>query len=178
MLDAIIQLTQPILCSTAKTIHKKKVVQSTQPILCSTAKTIHKKKGSSIQSFNRPNLFYAVQPKPSTKKKVVQSIAGFVKSQHATHTGIVYGFSKVECEELAEQLRNDYGLSAKHYHAGMDSQERSTTQEEWQSAGWGGHNVLKTNQLIASYMRSVVGSIGNQTNQERNRRDRDKCENK
>jgi bloom syndrome protein len=86
-----------------------------------------------MQSFNRPNLYYAVQPKPSTKKKVVQSIAGFVKSQHATHTGIVYGFSKLECEELAEQLRNDYGLSAKHYHAGMDSQERSTTQEEWQS---------------------------------------------
>ncbi|KAG1754155.1 P-loop containing nucleoside triphosphate hydrolase protein [Suillus lakei] len=86
-----------------------------------------------IQSFNRPNLYYAVQPKPSTKKKVVQSIAGFVKSQHATHTGIVYGFSKLECEELAEQLRNDYGLSAKHYHAGMDSGERGTTQEEWQS---------------------------------------------
>ncbi|KAG2366764.1 P-loop containing nucleoside triphosphate hydrolase protein [Suillus spraguei] len=86
-----------------------------------------------MQSFNRPNLYYAVQPKPSTKKKVVQAIAGFVKSQHATHTGIVYGFSKTECEELAEQLRNDYGLSAKHYHAGMDSQERSTTQEEWQN---------------------------------------------
>ncbi|KAG1832810.1 P-loop containing nucleoside triphosphate hydrolase protein [Suillus variegatus] len=86
-----------------------------------------------MQSFNRPNLYYAVQPKPSTKKKVVQAIAGFIKSQHATHTGIVYGFSKLECEELAEQLRNDYGLSAKHYHAGMDSQERSTTQEEWQS---------------------------------------------
>ncbi|KAG1883083.1 P-loop containing nucleoside triphosphate hydrolase protein, partial [Suillus subluteus] len=86
-----------------------------------------------MQSFNRPNLYYAVQPKPSTKKKVVQGIAGFIKSQHAAHTGIVYGFSKLECEELAEQLRNDYGLSAKHYHAGMDSQERSTTQEEWQS---------------------------------------------
>ncbi|KAG1761820.1 hypothetical protein EV702DRAFT_1272757 [Suillus placidus] len=68
------------------------------------------------------------------RKKVVQAIAGFVKSQHATHTGIVYGFSKLECKELAEQLRNNYGLSAKHYHAGMDSQERSTTQEEWQRA--------------------------------------------
>ncbi|KAG0706411.1 P-loop containing nucleoside triphosphate hydrolase protein, partial [Suillus ampliporus] len=86
-----------------------------------------------IQSFNRPNLYYAVQPKPTTKKKTVQAIAGFVKSQHAADTGIVYGFSKIECEELAEQLRNDYGLSAKHYHAGMDAQDRSATQEEWQS---------------------------------------------
>ncbi|KAG2050510.1 hypothetical protein BDR06DRAFT_960077 [Suillus hirtellus] len=83
-----------------------------------------------MQSFNRLNLYYgAVQPKPSTKKKVVQAIAGFIKSQHANHTGIVHGFSKSECEELAEQLRNDYGLSAKHYRAGMGPQERSTTQD-------------------------------------------------
>ncbi|KAG2086664.1 uncharacterized protein F5147DRAFT_791707 [Suillus discolor] len=76
-----------------------------------------------MQSFNHPNLYYAaVQPKPSTKKKAVQAIAGFIKSQHATHTGIVHGFSKSECEELAEQLRNDYGLSAKHYCAGMGLQ--------------------------------------------------------
>jgi len=86
-----------------------------------------------VQSFNRPNLYYAVQPKPTTKKKAVQAIAGFIKSQHGADTGIVYGFSKVECEELAEQLRKDYGLSAKHYHAGMEVQERTTTQEEWQS---------------------------------------------
>ncbi|KAG1813019.1 hypothetical protein EV424DRAFT_1566121 [Suillus variegatus] len=70
-----------------------------------------------MQSFNRPNLYYAVQPKPSMKKKVVQTIAGFIRSQNATHTGIVYGFSKLKCEELAEKLRNDYGSSAKHYHA-------------------------------------------------------------
>ncbi|KAG1788077.1 hypothetical protein EV424DRAFT_1629753 [Suillus variegatus] len=58
-----------------------------------------------MQSFNHPNLYYyAVHPKPSMKKKVVQAIAGFIKSQHATHTGIVYGFSKLECEELAKQL--------------------------------------------------------------------------
>ncbi|KAG2343424.1 hypothetical protein BDR05DRAFT_297179 [Suillus weaverae] len=57
-----------------------------------------------MQSFNCPNLYYVVQPKPSTKKKVVQAIAGFIKSQHTTHTSIVYGFSKLECEELAEQL--------------------------------------------------------------------------
>ncbi|KAG2052392.1 hypothetical protein BDR06DRAFT_973170, partial [Suillus hirtellus] len=35
-----------------------------------------------------------VQPKLSTKKKVVQAIAGFIKLQHATHTDIVYSFSK------------------------------------------------------------------------------------
>ncbi|KAG1870508.1 hypothetical protein C8R48DRAFT_770958 [Suillus tomentosus] len=70
--------------------------------------------------FQPPNLYYAtVQPRPSMKKKVVQAIAGSIKSQHATHTGIVHGFSNPECEELAEELRNHYGLSAKHYHAGM-----------------------------------------------------------
>ncbi|KAG1900549.1 uncharacterized protein F5891DRAFT_980144 [Suillus fuscotomentosus] len=58
-----------------------------------------------MQSFNHPNLYYAaVQPKPSMKKKMVQAIAGFIRSQHATHTGIVHSFSKSEYEELAEQL--------------------------------------------------------------------------
>ncbi|KAG2083548.1 uncharacterized protein F5147DRAFT_660145 [Suillus discolor] len=80
-----------------------------------------------MQSFNRPNLYYVVQPKPSMKKKVVQAITGFIKSQHATHTSIVYGFLKLECEELAEQ--HDYDLSAKYYRASMGSPECSTTQD-------------------------------------------------
>ncbi|KAG1887458.1 uncharacterized protein F5891DRAFT_1199921 [Suillus fuscotomentosus] len=50
-----------------------------------------------MQSFNHPNLYYAaVQPKLSMKKKVVQAIAGFIKSQHATHTG------RVTCAWLLE----------------------------------------------------------------------------
>ncbi|KAG1800090.1 hypothetical protein EV424DRAFT_1587698 [Suillus variegatus] len=100
-----------------------------------------------MQSFNRPNLYYAaVQPKPSMKKKVVQAIAGFIKSQHATHTGIVHSFSKSECEELAEQLRNDYGLSAKHYRAGMGPQEHSTTQDPLSTLtpGSRGGNILES----------------------------------
>ncbi|KAG1898421.1 uncharacterized protein F5891DRAFT_981828 [Suillus fuscotomentosus] len=87
--------------------------------------------GSTLRLFQSSRLkaCLGLPPKPSTKKKVVQAIAGFIKSQHATHTGIVHGFLKSECEELAEQLRNDYGLSAKHYHAGMGPQECSTTQD-------------------------------------------------
>jgi hypothetical protein len=36
-----------------------------------------------------------------TKKKAVQVITAFIKSQHATDTGIIYGFSKAECKKLA-----------------------------------------------------------------------------
>ncbi|KAG1885920.1 uncharacterized protein F5891DRAFT_1201395 [Suillus fuscotomentosus] len=104
-----------------------------------------------MQSFNHPNLYYAaVQPKPSMKKKAVQAIAGFIKSQHATHTGIVHGFLKLECEELAEQLRNDYGLSAKHYRTSMGPQEHSTTQDPSSTStpGSRGGNILESSSKI------------------------------
>ncbi|KAG2056722.1 hypothetical protein BDR06DRAFT_1005636 [Suillus hirtellus] len=41
------------------------------------------------------------------KKKVVQAIAGFIKLQHATHTDIVYGFSK----KLHNRFKNNFGAT-------------------------------------------------------------------
>ncbi|KAF1970345.1 hypothetical protein BU23DRAFT_538037 [Bimuria novae-zelandiae CBS 107.79] len=81
------------------------------------------------QSFNRPNLSYAVLPKP---KNIVQNIADLIKSEFPRKCGIVYCLSRKSCETVAKKL-TDLGISAYHYHAGMESAERSDVQRKWQA---------------------------------------------
>ena len=66
------------------------------------------------QSFNRPNLKYEVRPKT---KKVVEDIATFIRDHHAGECGIIYCNSKAKCEDMADKLRREYKIEARHYHA-------------------------------------------------------------
>nr|KIR48852.1 bloom syndrome protein [Cryptococcus bacillisporus CA1280] len=81
------------------------------------------------QSFNRPNLHYEVRPKTSA---VIQEIVAFVRTQEARASGIVYCNSRDNCENLAKKLREEHGLRAYHYHAGMTKENRRKMQEGWQ----------------------------------------------
>ena len=75
-------------------------------------------------SFNRPNLYYEVRQKTND---IDRHIIMFIK-QHAGKSGIVYCLSRKKVEELAAVLRaND--IKAEPYHAGMDSETRSKTQD-------------------------------------------------
>lgn len=75
-------------------------------------------------SFNRPNLYYEVRQKTND---IDRQIIMFIK-QHAGKSGIVYCLSRKKVEELAAVLRaND--IKAEPYHAGMDSETRSKTQD-------------------------------------------------
>ncbi|MBR1712224.1 MAG: DNA helicase RecQ [Alloprevotella sp.] len=77
-------------------------------------------------SFNRPNLYYEVRPKT---KDVDKDIVAFIR-QHRGKSGIIYCLSRKKVEELAEVLRaND--IKAAPYHAGMESQLRSETQDDF-----------------------------------------------
>ncbi len=77
-------------------------------------------------SFNRPNLFYAVRPKT---KNVDRDIVKFIKD-NAGKSGIIYCLSRKKVEELAEILRaND--IKAAAYHAGLESEVRSQTQDDF-----------------------------------------------
>ena len=84
------------------------------------------------QSFNRPNLYYEVREKKK-KTTLIGEIAEFIGTRHANQTGIVYCFSRNECEEVAQVLRDQHGFKAQHYHAGMQSAERRVAQEQWKS---------------------------------------------
>jgi bloom syndrome protein len=81
------------------------------------------------QSFNRPNLSYEVLPKP---KGVINSMAELIKEKYSGKSGIIYGLSRKSCEQVAEKL-SKLGISAFHYHAGMQPAERSGVQRKWQS---------------------------------------------
>ena len=77
-------------------------------------------------SFNRPNLYYDVRSKT---KDVDKEIINYIKANHGK-SGIIYCLSRKKVEELAEILQTNE-ISAKAYHAGMDSVMRSQTQDDF-----------------------------------------------
>lgn len=87
------------------------------------------------QSFNRPNLSYEVRSK-GKKKDVMDSMATTIMNQYNGQSGIIYTLSRKGCEQVAAQLRNDYGIKAYHYHAGLPPAEKKEVQQAWQSGKW------------------------------------------
>ena len=84
------------------------------------------------QSFNRPNLTYNIRSK-GKEKAVLDDIAATIRTSYKGHSGIVYCLSRKSCEKIAKKLKKEYGISAHHYHAGMNSSEKSLVQEQWQA---------------------------------------------
>jgi bloom syndrome protein len=82
------------------------------------------------QSFNRPNLRYEVRKKPSPKE-MIKTIAGFIRKGHANECGIIYCFSRRDCEETSYSL-SQLGIKSMHYHAKMDPADREQVQKDWQ----------------------------------------------
>ncbi len=75
-------------------------------------------------SFNRANLYYEVRPKT---KNVDKEIIRFIKA-NSGKSGIIYCLSRKKVEELAEILQANE-ISAMAYHAGMEAQARTKTQD-------------------------------------------------
>ncbi|CAN1804893.1 ATP-dependent DNA helicase Q-like 4A [Linum perenne] len=80
------------------------------------------------QSFNRPNLWYAVIPKT---KKCLEDIHKFIKETHFDECGIVYCLSRMDCEKVAEKLQEQYGHKAAFYHGSMEATQRAFVQRQW-----------------------------------------------
>jgi ATP-dependent DNA helicase RecQ len=76
-----------------------------------------------VASFNRPNLTYRVLPKTAAYAQTVE----FLRAR-PNDSGIIYCASRKTAETLATKLTRD-GISAKPYHAGMESRDRTTNQE-------------------------------------------------
>ena len=77
-------------------------------------------------SFNRPNLYYEVRPKTENVEK---DIIRFILQQKGK-SGIIYCLSRKKVEELAEVLRAN-NINERAYHAGMESQVRTQTQDDF-----------------------------------------------
>ena len=78
---------------------------------------------SYVASFNRPNLTYRVVPKTAPYEQLLE----FIRSR-SNDSGIVYCASRKSADSLAKNLSED-GVSAKPYHAGLTSAERTKNQE-------------------------------------------------
>ena len=75
-----------------------------------------------IDSFDRPNIYYAVREKSEERKQLLEFLR-----EHRENSGIVYCLSRKRCDALAEYLQNR-GVNALSYHAGMSSEQRQRTQ--------------------------------------------------
>lgn len=78
-----------------------------------------------LASFDRKNLSLEVRPALDRVKQIIDFI-----QEKPNESGIVYCLSRKTTEELAEKLQK-IGISAKAYHAGLDSKIRSKTQDEF-----------------------------------------------
>ncbi|XP_016201261.1 mediator of RNA polymerase II transcription subunit 34 [Arachis ipaensis] len=86
-----------------------------------------------VSTVNRPNLFYMVKEKSSVGKVVIDEIAEFIKESYPNNeSGIVYCFSRKECEQVAKELR-ERGIKANYYHADMDVNAREKVHMWWSS---------------------------------------------
>ena len=108
------------LTATAKEVVVKDIISKLAMKDCVQLKT----------SFNRPNLNYLVTKK--TLKSVIADLAEWIASKHHNESGVVYCYSKKDCEVVAKQLRDVHGLKADHYHAGLTASDRECTQSAWQ----------------------------------------------
>ena len=79
--------------------------------------------GCYVASFNRPNLTYRVIPKTSAYDQLL----AFIRAR-PNESGIVYCASRKSTESVARNLNKD-GISAKPYHAGLTSAERTKHQD-------------------------------------------------
>lgn len=75
-------------------------------------------------SFNRSNLYYEIRPKTAN---IDREIIKYIKSNEGK-SGIIYCLSRKKVEEFADILKAN-GIKALPYHAGMDSQQRSSNQD-------------------------------------------------
>ncbi len=79
-----------------------------------------------ISSFNRPNLYYEIQPKIN-KDDTIKSIVRFI-SQNKGKSGIIYTLNRKTTEELADMLMAN-NIKAVAYHAGLDAKVRADRQD-------------------------------------------------
>ena len=108
--------TRPLIALTATATPK--VQHDIQKNLAMINATVFK------SSFNRSNLYYEVRQKGND---IDREIIKYIR-QNEGKSGIIYCLSRKRVEEFAEILRAN-GIRALAYHAGMESEKRSSNQD-------------------------------------------------
>ncbi len=79
------------------------------------------------KGFDRPNLKWWVVSAEKKREKLVSA----VKKASSKGSGLIYGGTRRNCEELAELITNKLGIQTKAYHAGVEQVQRRKIQEQW-----------------------------------------------
>ena len=82
-----------------------------------------------ISSFNRPNLYYEVRPKPADSMQLHKQIIRYIKDNPGK-SGIIYCLTRKKVEDLAQLLVIN-GIKALPYHAGLDNKVRAENQDKF-----------------------------------------------
>lgn len=82
------------------------------------------------QSFNRQNLEYEVRRKPA-HKGLMGEMASFIANEFPRMCGIIYCFSRNDCEKVSSSLSKDHGINTAFYHAALTAEERKMVQLRW-----------------------------------------------
>ncbi|XP_065558545.1 ATP-dependent DNA helicase Q1-like isoform X2 [Artemia franciscana] len=93
-------------------------------------------------SFNRPNLYYEVRPKPASHKECVDELEKLLTTKYRGQSGIIYSTSIKDTEELMKDLRSR-GLKVGCYHANLSPEMRSKCHQKW----------------ISNYYQAVIATI-------------------
>ncbi|VAH92540.1 unnamed protein product [Triticum turgidum subsp. durum] len=101
------------------------------PMIALTATATSKVQMDLIEMLHIPRSVKFVYEKSSVGKVVIDEIANFISESYPNNeSGIVYCFSRKECEQVAKELRGR-GISADYYHADMDVVAREKVHMRW-----------------------------------------------
>jgi ATP-dependent DNA helicase RecQ len=78
-----------------------------------------------VGTCDRPNLAYRVVPRFDLRAQILETLR-----RHDGEAAIVYCLSRRDSEEMAQWLKGR-GLRAAHYHAGLEPDERRSTQDRF-----------------------------------------------
>ncbi|GAA5924221.1 RecQ family ATP-dependent DNA helicase [Sporobolomyces koalae] len=83
----------------------------------------------------RPNLNWAVVPKPQKADEATAAIINWILEHHEGETGIIYCLSRADSENISKEINSNVKcrgrLSAAVYHAYIDDAEKLRVHESW-----------------------------------------------
>ncbi|RZC37166.1 ATP-dependent DNA helicase Q1, partial [Asbolus verrucosus] len=80
--------------------------------------------------FNRPNLYYKVFPKFSTKEETLEYLEKLLKENYINQTGIIYTNTIKDTVTLATDLKTR-GLRVAPYHAQLEPHQKKQIHKKW-----------------------------------------------
>lgn len=79
------------------------------------------------KGFDRPNLKWWVVNTEKKDKKLFKAVSKAAPKG----SGLIYGGTRRNCEELSHKIEQKLGVRTKAYHAGIDSADRQQIQQKW-----------------------------------------------